>query len=403
MLLCLRHYDGGEENTLTAALENSRRVFLKGTTGAAASLLCTPWAVRGWASGTPTPAEEWPQFRGNARLTGVTASSPPALELLWTHEAGEEGIESSAAIVDGTVYVGTVSGHLLSVDLGTGERRWAHATESEIGESSPCVSGGLAYVGDLDGVVHAVKIDDGTIAWTYETDSEIRASPVIHGDRLLVGSYDQQLYALDAKTGARLWSFETEGPVHATSAVADGLTYVAGCDGALRALRIDDGTQAFTISSGGYTGASPALQGTRAFYGTFENEVLGVDLEAQAIAWRYEHEDRHFPFYSSAALAEGRMVLGGRDRMVHALDIETGRAHWTFMTRARIDSSPAIAGGRVFVGSGDGRLYVLDLETGDLVEDFDSASAFVASPAIASGRLVIGTVDGQLFCFGRRS
>jgi outer membrane protein assembly factor BamB len=127
-----------------------------------------------------------------------------------------------------------------------------------------------------------------------------------------------------------------------------------------------------------------------------------VDLESRSVVWRYEHEERHFPFYSSAALAEGKMVLGGRDRMVHTLDLETGRAVWTFATRARIDSSPAVAGGRVYVGSGDGRLYVLDLKTGEALEDFDSASAFVASPAIAAGRLVIGAVDGQLYCFGRR-
>ena len=44
--------------------------------------------------------------------------------------------------------------------------------------------------------------------------------------------------------------------------------------------------------------------------GTFENEVLGVDLETRRIVWRYMHEDRQFPYYSSAALADGKVVLG---------------------------------------------------------------------------------------------
>src|SRR5688572_30368948 len=52
-------------------------------------------------------AANWPQFRGNARLTGVAAAAPPdTLRLKWTYEAGES-IESSAAIVDGAVYVGS--------------------------------------------------------------------------------------------------------------------------------------------------------------------------------------------------------------------------------------------------------------------------------------------------------
>ena len=58
------------------------------------------------------------------------------------------------------------------------------------------------------------------------------------------------------------------------------------------------------------------------------------------------------------------MVLGGRDKMVRAIDLATGKPRWSFATRARVESSPAIAGDRVVVGSSDGKLYVLDLATG---------------------------------------
>ena len=76
--------------------------------------------------------------------------------------------------------------------------------------------------------------------------------------------------------------------------------------------------------------------------------------------WRYSNPDRKFPFYSSASVVGGRVVLGGRDKIVHAIDAATGKKAWTFETRARIDASPAVAGGRVYIGSGDGRFYVLD-------------------------------------------
>ena len=72
-----------------------------------------------------TPAtNNWPQFRGNARRTGTATTPPPAtLSLKWTYEAGE-AIESSAAIVDGAVYVGSTKGELVALDLETGKRRW---------------------------------------------------------------------------------------------------------------------------------------------------------------------------------------------------------------------------------------------------------------------------------------
>jgi serine/threonine-protein kinase len=85
--------------------------------------------------------------------------------------------------------------------------------------------------------------------------------------------------------------------------------------------------------------------------------------------------------------------------MVHALDAATGKARWTHMTRARVDSSPAICSGRVFVGSSDGRLYALDLAGGKVAWEHDEGAAFTASPALASGRIVIGSTEGRLLCF----
>ena len=137
-----------------------------------------------------------------------------------------------------------------------------------------------------------------------------------------------------------------------------------------------------------------------AFFGTFRNEVLAVDLGSRRIAWRYQHLQRQFPFYSSAAVVGDRVVVGGRDKMVHCLNAKTGKEIWTFATRGRVESSPAIAGGRVYVGSHDGRLYVLDLKTGAKLWEFNVGAPLSASPAIGSSRLVIGSQDGVLYCFG---
>src|SRR5437867_1228998 len=110
-----------------------------------------------------TPSANWPQFRGNARLTGVAPAAPPdTLKLKWTFEAGES-IESSAAIVDGAVYVGSSKGELLAIDLESGKLRWKYATGEAgfIGESSPAVNADTVFIGDLAGMFHAVGIRDG--------------------------------------------------------------------------------------------------------------------------------------------------------------------------------------------------------------------------------------------------
>ena len=351
------------------------------------------------SKGQDTPADNWSQFRGNHRLTGVSESAVPAtLKPLWTYEAGDS-IESSAAIVGGTVFVGSQKGELIALSLDNGSVYWKFATGSPIGESSPAFSAGVVYIGDLGGWINAINATNGQKLWAYKTGGEIKSSPVVVGDRVLIGSYDQTLHCLSTRDGSVLWKVKTNGPVHSTPSISDGLAYIAGCDELFRAIRVSDGREVFTISSGAYTGASPALKDDAAFYGTFDNEVLMVNLKNRSIGWRYQHPQRKFPFYSSAAVFQDRIVLGGRDKMVHGLD-PTGKGVWTFTTQARVESSPAIAGGRVFVGSNDGRFYVLNLTTGAKLWEFTAGAPLSASPAIARGRIVIGAQDGRLYCFG---
>jgi len=281
------------------------------------------------AAGVVSAAADWPQFRGNPRLTGVAAGNvPAAMKLIWTYEAGAP-IESSAAISGGTVYVGSEPGDLLAVDLQTGKLKWKYRASDSIGESSPAVAAGTVYIGDLGGVLHAVDAATGKGLWMFKTEGEIRSS---------------SLYCLSRRDGKLLWKVETGNFVHATPAVADGVTYFSGCDETVHGIRLADGQEIVTFPSGGYTGASMVLVDKRAYYGTFDNSVVGVDLVKQAVLWRYSPGG--FPFYSSAAFGGDRIVVGGRDRLVHAIGIETGKAIWTFRTRARVDSSPPQARGR---------------------------------------------------------
>jgi len=346
-----------------------------------------------------TPADNWSQFRGNHSLTGVSQSNvPTSLKQLWTYEAGDS-IESSAAIVGGTVFVGSQKGELVALSLENGSVYWKFSTGSPIGESSPAYGSGIVYIGDLGGWLNAINASDGKKVWAFKTNGEIKSSPVVFGDRVLIGSYDETLYCLSARNGSLLWKFKTNGPVHSTPGISEGMAFIAGCDEMFRAIRISDGKEVFNVSSGAYTGASPALRSGLAFYGTFDNEVLGVNLAQKQIAWHYEHPQRKFPFYSSAAVTSTRVVIGGRDKMVHGLTL-AGKGVWTFATRARVESSPAIAGGRVFVGSNDGRFYVLSLDNGAELWEFDAGAPLSASPAIANGKIVIGSQDGRLYCFG---
>ena len=343
-------------------------------------------------------------FRADSALTGRAAGTLPANpKPLWKFKT-QKGITSTAAIVDGAVYVGSQDGNLYALELATGKLRWSYKATDEI-KSSPAVRDGAVYFGDEMGTFHAVDARTGARRWTFKAGSGITSSanftPGAPGC-LVVGSYDQFLYCLSPRDGSVVWKVETEGYVHGTPAVAaEGSNRVisAGCDGFLRVLNAGNGKELRRVQLGGYVGASPAVAGSRAFVGNFENQFLAVDLEGGKVLWRYEHPVRKFPFYSSPALigdSGGAVVFGGRDKLVHALDAATGKERWTFPARSAVDASPAVLGNRVFAADKSGQIFALDAASGRPVWRFDVGAGIEASPAIASGRLVIGATDGVL-------
>ncbi len=343
---------------------------------------------------------DWTLFRGNPQLTGVaTTELPNQLEPLWTLETG--GIESTPAIAAGTVYISSLDKTLYAVDLQNGNLKWKYEANDEI-KSSPSVYENTVFFGDELGTFHALDAATGKKKWEFRADAGIISSANFAGDRVLFGSYDNHLYCLLLKDGSLLWKLETAGYVHATPAIQENNVIVTGCDGRLRVVRLNDGKEVGAVDLGAYVAASPALLKGRVFVGTFGNEILAIDLAKAKIAWHYEDSTKKFPYYASAAVTSRLVVVGGRDKVLRALDPESGKILWQFPTKARIDASPVIAGQNILFGNLAGELFALELNAGKQVWKYDMGSAVLGSPAVADRKLVIGSKDGIVYCFGEK-
>jgi eukaryotic-like serine/threonine-protein kinase len=112
---------------------------------------------------------------------------------IWNVKLGES-IESSAAVVDATAYVG-VDRNLTAVDLKKGDVLWKFATGGPV-KSSPALAGNSLFFGSDDGKVYAVDAVNGEKLWDIETGDKISSSPVISNGILYIGSYDGILYAI---------------------------------------------------------------------------------------------------------------------------------------------------------------------------------------------------------------
>lgn len=345
-------------------------------------------------------SSDWPLFRGNAQLTGVSLSTlPEQPELLWTFEARAD-LEGSPVIFDNAVYATSLDSQLYALDLHSGKLSWKYAARAET-KASPAVSNGVVYFGDESGVFHAVDIATGKRKWLFQTDAGVISSANFFEDRVLFGSYDNHLYCLNTQ-GQLQWKFETDGYIHATPTIAGEHVLAGGCDGLVHILRIRDGAKLLQAPAGAYVAASAAVVGNRVYVGTFGNKVLCMEVNSGRIVWEYDHPQRDFPFFASVAATNEIVIACGRDKLVHALEAQTGKTLWTFSAKAKIDASPVIVGARVIVAVTNGDLFALNLKTGKTSWQFDSGTGFVASPAVAHGKLIAGAIDGTIYCFGEK-
>jgi outer membrane protein assembly factor BamB len=350
----------------------------------------------------PAPAAKdvasWLLFHGNPRQTGVAEGKLPAkLVTLWTFKA-EDAFESAVAVADGLVFAGSMDEHVYALDLKTGARKWKFKAGPF--KSAPSVRDGRVTIGDLDGTVYCLDAAKGTKKWEFAARAEVGGAN-FHGADTLVASHDEHLYCLD-KDGKERWKFKTDGPIYGSVAIGDGKTFLVGCDSQMHVLDVGKGKQESSVDLESQSGATAAILGDRLYVGTMKNEVRAIDWKKGETVWTYKGKRGGQGFFSSPAVTDKYVVIGGRDKFVHCIDRKTGLAAWTFPTGDRVDSSPVVVGGRVVVGSMDSNVYVLDLAKGTLVQKIAVDGAVAGSPAVVAGRVLIGTQKGTLYCLGEK-
>jgi eukaryotic-like serine/threonine-protein kinase len=345
----------------------------------------------------------WPMFRVRQDLAGTAAGDlPDSLELRWSFKT-DGPVKSSAAIDRGRVVVGSDDNHVYCLDLLTGERIWAFKTADAV-EASPLILGDYVYVGSADTQLYKLDLATGALAWTYATDGKILGGanwiqqPTDNTQKILVGSYDSKLHCVDAGTGKAAWTVTTENYVNGAPAVADGKIVFGGCDGLVHVISAATGEELAKVEAGAYIAGSVALKEGFAYLGHYGNEVVCVDVNAENVAWRYKESG--FPFFSSPAVTDERVIIGGRDKRVHCLERATGKQLWEFKTGGKVDSSPVVCGDKIAFGSEDGRLYVLSIQDGKELWSYEIGKPLTASPAIANGMIIIGSEDGAVYAFG---
>jgi outer membrane protein assembly factor BamB len=203
--------------------------------------------------------------------------------------------------------------------------------------------------------------------WVVPTTAErIVGQPVINNGLVYVPQGDQGILAYDIVAGgAPRYTFkDTEYGVWARPIVDDeaGLIYIASLDHNLYALNQADLTLNWKLDLDGPIAGTPLKLGNRLYVGTFNSELIEVDLSERQIVNRFATKDW---IWGTPVHNEGILYFADLDGWIYALDLE----NWSLLHEQRDTENPAairgamvVAGDRLIAGSENGRLRAYSLD-----------------------------------------
>ena len=313
--------------------------------------------------------DNWTMHQGDLANTGYTPTTGPTSEVTiqWQYDAADV-IQTSPAVVDGTVYFGDDAGFIYALDASTGDEIWTYTDD------------GYSYDVLMKGTP---TVRDGTVYMTGEGDFASNGFT----------------YAVDAADGDERWKYRT-WEVYGSVAVADDMVYVPTNYDAFVALREH---VEFDVESGDLDRWEDIDEddiealNDHDDWGDLEeleniDETDLLDLRAEldtekyvSHLWTFDSDYSDTPtFHGNTAVGADLVITSSTEGNTYALDRETGDEVWSVPIRSK---GPAIADGTVYVGHDT--LYALDLESGDEQWTY-SDSLTNTSPAIADGTLYIG-------------
>lgn len=325
---------------------------------------------------------DWPLYGYNLRRTRYLAAKgiKPPFKRLWKY-GGRPLLEFPPSYANGRLFGVDNNGHVFAIDADTGKVLWKRRV-ARLNASSPTYYRHRLFVVTLSpGQVLALNVRNGRTEWRKELGSRSESAPVAVGNRVFFGDEGGTLYAVDRRNGSTTWTAQLCGSIKAAPAYHHGILYVGDYGGCMNAVNSHTGNIKWQSSSQG----------------------LGLGTVGR--------------FYSTPAVAFGRVYSGNLDHRVYSFEAEDGELAWSHSTGGYVYSGPTVAdtpttAPTVYIGSLDGYLYALNAKNGETRWSHSVGGSVISSPSAVGNIIYVATyspkqVDGlamrdghQVFSYG---
>jgi outer membrane protein assembly factor BamB len=287
---------------------------------------------------------------------------------------------------------------------------WRIETDAPI-FTRPTLDGDTLFAAGEDGILRAIDKASGEIRWTYSARAAIGSTPGHDDTRVYVISRDGIVHGIDKATGESVWRFSTEGEkqwdywdLFLSTPVPDGrhsLFFGSG-DHGVYAINKRTGALRWRTETGGIVHGTPALSGEKVIVGGFDGKMYALDQASGSILWTFKTVGNSYfrlgEIPGSPTVEDGVVYFGSRDYNLYAVLEETGTGAWNERTPSWVVAQPLVADATVYVGTSDGpKLFSFDAKTGTKGWEVPlGLNVFGPAALIGPDHVAVAGLDGRV-------
>jgi outer membrane protein assembly factor BamB len=286
---------------------------------------------------------------------------------------------------------------------------WSIDTHGLI-EFPPALANGVAYVINKYGNGKAIRLSDRKVLWELKLDPRNHGkptdvtAPVYHQGRVFGAFLDGYIVAGDAQAGTGLWVNKLNGHLESSPLAVGNRLYVGTDTTDVIALRATNGEVLWSFNSPAAIKASPSFHHGHLFVADYQSSMFALNAADGKLIWRTNTSMvppfGEGGFFSSPAVAFGRVYAARDDGTVYAFDERTGKVDWAFQTGGAVYGSPAVARvpgtpPTVYIGSENGRLYAIDARTGKPRWTYDIGGAIPGTAPVIGHTVYTSSFETQ--------
>jgi alcohol dehydrogenase (cytochrome c) len=303
----------------------------------------------------------WLTYSGNyeghrySPLDQVNLSNVAKLKLAWIYQVRRtDKFETTPIVVNGRMYITEPPSNVTALDTRTGRPIWQYRRTYPEDTRLCCgqvnrgvaVLGDLVYVGTVDGHLLALDAGTGQVRWDtlvadHRAGYSLTAAPLAVKDKIIMGMAGGEygvrgfLDAYDAKTGKRVWRFWTiPGPGEPGNETWAGESWKMGAAATWVTGTYDAETNTLFWGTGN---PGPDWNGdVRLGDNLYSDSVVAVDADTGKLKWYFQftpHDVHDWDATEVPVLAEAtvrgerkKLVLfANRNAFYYALDRATGK------------------------------------------------------------------------------